>query len=69
MHHSIWKILYVLGADEYLERLEGKIRKWLFFYVKILLNNSVNQSDILKSSKRILIRKNEQAALRVQTNT
>ena len=35
MHHSIWKILFVLGADEYLERLEGKIRKCLFFYVKI----------------------------------
>ena len=24
---------FVLGADEYLERLEGKIRKCLFFYV------------------------------------
>ena len=35
MHHSIQKILFVLGADEYLERLEGKIRKCLFFYVKI----------------------------------
>ena len=35
MHHSIWKIVFVLGADEYLERLEGKIRKCLFFYVKI----------------------------------
>ena len=35
MHHSIWKILFVLGANEYLERLEGKIRKCLFFYVKI----------------------------------
>ena len=35
MHHSIWKILFVLSADEYLERLEGKIRKCLFFYVKI----------------------------------
>jgi hypothetical protein len=34
-HHSIWKILFVLGADEYLERLEGKIRKGLFFSVKI----------------------------------
>ena len=27
--------------DEYLERLEGKIRKCLFFYVKIFWNNSV----------------------------
>ena len=35
MHHSIWKILFVLGANEYLERLEGKIRKCLFFYSKI----------------------------------
>ena len=41
MHHRIWKILFVLGVDEYLERLEGKIRKCLFFYVKIFKNNSV----------------------------
>ena len=34
-HHSIWKIIFVLGADEYLERLEVKIRKCLLFYVKI----------------------------------
>jgi hypothetical protein len=34
-HHSIWKIIFVFGADEHLERLEGKIRKCLFFYVKI----------------------------------
>ena len=27
MHHSIWKILFALGADEYLDRLKGKIRK------------------------------------------
>ena len=40
-HHSIWKILLVLGANEYLERLEGKIRKCLFFYVKIFKDNSV----------------------------
>ena len=33
MHHSTLKIIFVLGADEYLERLEGKIRKFLFFYV------------------------------------
>ena len=26
-HHSIWKMLFVLGADGYLERLEGKIKK------------------------------------------
>ena len=30
-----------MGAEEYLERLEGKIRKCLFFYVKIFKNNSV----------------------------
>jgi hypothetical protein len=30
-----FKILFVLGSYEYLERLEGKIRKCLFFYVKI----------------------------------
>ena len=41
MHHSIWKILFVLGAYEYLERKEGKIRKCLFFYVRIFKNNSV----------------------------
>ena len=30
MHHGIWKIVFVLGADEYLEKLEGKIRKCFF---------------------------------------
>ena len=30
-----WKIIFVLGADKYIERLEGKIRECLFFYVKI----------------------------------
>ena len=29
------KFFFVLGANKYLERLEGKIRKCLFFYVKI----------------------------------
>ena len=29
------EIIFVLGADEYLKRLAGKIRKCLFFYVKI----------------------------------
>ena len=29
------------SADKYLERLEGKIRKCLFFYVKIFKDNSV----------------------------
>ena len=36
MHRSIWKILFVLGADDFLEALEGKIKKCLFFYVKML---------------------------------
>ena len=47
MHDSILKILLVLGADEYLERLKGKIRKWLFFYVKIFGNNSVPELSII----------------------
>ena len=32
---GIWKIIFVLGANKYLERLAGKIRKCLFLYVKI----------------------------------
>ena len=39
--HRNSKILFVLGSCEYLERLEGKIRKYLLFYVKIFCNNSV----------------------------
>ena len=34
MHHSIWKNIFVLGADECLE-LEGKIRKCFLCYIKI----------------------------------
>ena len=30
------KILFVLGAGEHLGRLEGKIRKYLFLYAKIV---------------------------------
>ena len=45
MRHSICKILFVLGANEYLERLEVEIRKCLFFDVKILWNNSVSSSS------------------------
>jgi hypothetical protein len=33
--HRNSKILFVLGSYEYIERLIGKIRKCLFFYVKI----------------------------------
>ena len=29
------ELFFVLGADEYLERLEGKIRKCSFLFVKI----------------------------------
>ena len=32
---------FFLCADEYLERLEGKIIKCLIFYIKIFKNNSV----------------------------
>ena len=32
---GIEKIFFVLGADEYIERLKGKIGECLFFYVKI----------------------------------
>ena len=39
--HGNWKIILVLGADEYIERLEDKIRECLLFYVKIFKNNSV----------------------------
>ena len=53
MHHSIWKIIFVLGAYDYLERKQGKIRKCLFFYVKIFLNNSVgsNKSNRKETNK------------------
>ena len=50
MNHSIWKILFVLGAYEYLERQEGKIRKCLFFYVKIFKNNSVRGVQVATDS-------------------
>ena len=33
-HYSIWKIIFVLGINKYVERPEGKIRRCLFFYVK-----------------------------------
>jgi hypothetical protein len=40
-----------LGADEYLERLEGKIRECLFFYIKYskITVCKVNQKDFLTS--------------------
>ena len=34
MHHSIWKILFVLGANEYLERLEAKLESAYSFMLK-----------------------------------
>jgi hypothetical protein len=33
--HKNLKVIFAFGADEYIERLEGKIRECLFFYVKI----------------------------------
>ena len=35
--HRNWKILFVLGANWYLERLEGKTRKGPFFKVLLIL--------------------------------
>ena len=35
-NHNIEKNLFVLGSYKYLVRLEGKIRKCFFFYVRIL---------------------------------
>jgi hypothetical protein len=32
--HRNQKIIFVLGTNGYIERLEGKIRECLFFYVK-----------------------------------
>jgi hypothetical protein len=37
---------FFLGADECIERLEGKIRECLFFYVKTFLNNGVTSSTL-----------------------
>jgi len=33
--HRISKILFAFGADEFLAMPEGKIRRYLFFYVTI----------------------------------
>ena len=48
MHHSIWKIILVLGAYVYLKRQKAKIRKFIFFYVKIFLNNSVFSNECFR---------------------
>ena len=43
IHHSISKILFVLGADEYLERLEAKLESAYSFmlkYSKIIVWNA-----------------------------
>jgi hypothetical protein len=42
----ISKNIFVLGSYEYLKRLEGKVRKCLFFYVKIFKNNSVGWQKV-----------------------
>ena len=51
MHHSIWKILFVLGANEYLERLGGKIRKCSF----MLKYSKITVCLITKCSSQILM--------------
>ena len=43
---SNWKILFVLGSYEYLERLEGKIRDGIFFCVNKSDNYSVRYATI-----------------------
>ena len=55
MHHSILKILFVLGADDYLERLEGKIRKYLFFYVQISLEYQCELVNLVESGSGVHI--------------
>ena len=34
MHHRMWKNLFVLGADEYLKRLEAKLERAYSFMLK-----------------------------------
>ena len=46
-----WKILFVLGSYEFLERLEGKTTEGPFFKGSIWLNNSVLSEKL--NSKRI----------------
>ena len=48
--HRIWKILFALGADEFLAMQEGKIREGPFFKGSIQLNNSVSRL-VLKTNK------------------
>ena len=40
-HMTVETTYKTFAVYEYLERLEGKIRKCLFFYVEIFKNNSV----------------------------
>ena len=46
-HHSIWKILFVLDADKYLERLEGRIRNSLSLCYKITVCTTNNKNVII----------------------
>ena len=46
-----------MGANEYLEWMEDKIRKCLFFYVKIFYNNSVGGVIIHLSTNTYNVRK------------
>jgi hypothetical protein len=53
--NSTWKILFVFGTDEYLERLEGKIRKYLFFHVEIYWNNSSESVEFQLTPSPLLL--------------
>ena len=65
--HKNSKILFVLGSYEYLERLEGKIRKCLFNFISKYSKITVwTQNDRVFNSKRIplgLIKKLRESGL------
>ena len=63
--HKQGTAIFVLGADEYLERLQGKIRKYLFFYVKIFQNISVLYSTFKKEKCLLIYGENLEILVRV----
>ena len=63
--HKQGTAIFVLGADEYLERLQGKIRKYLFFYVKIFQNISVLYSTFKKEKGLLIYGENLETLVRV----